>query len=279
MKKFLIVLLISLSHFLQTPLTAQAHDVISADILEYVKTHPDLTAQELDEYIQQKGGQISDNPVKSGFSTQETATTLLGVKEGEQNLWTIILTFIRLGIEHILIGLDHILFVFSLLLVFTNVKTIIKLFTAFTIAHSTTLILSGTGILVLSSRVVEPLIALSIAYVAITTVFVKESQFTSSEWSKILMVFFFGLFHGLGFAGLLTDFSIPSDRFLSSLISFNVGIELGQVVILAIALPIIYLFYKKSWYPRAIQIFSVMISIVALLWFVERVFQISIISS
>lgn len=246
-----------------------------------MKSHPDLTSQQLDEYLKTQTSQPTASASKvsqTGFKTQQTAKTILGVREGEKSLWVIFITFVQLGIQHILSGPDHILFVLSLLLVFTNVRTTIKLFTAFTLAHSITLILSGTGLLILSSRIVEPLIALSIAYVAVTSVFFKGHQLLSGEWGKIFSVFFFGLFHGLGFAGVLQDFTIPSDRFINSLLFFNVGIEIGQLIILSLVLPFIYLFWKKHWYPNIIRVFSVAITLLALVWVVERVFGISIIT-
>jgi hypothetical protein len=162
--------------------------------------------------------------------------------------------------------------VLTLVLVFVSIYEILKLTTTFTIAHSITLVLAGSGILTLPSRVVEPLIALSIAVVAITSVFFKGKKFIGENRGKIAMVFFFGLFHGLGFAGLLKEIKIPADRFISSLFAFNVGIELGQLVILAVVLPPIYYFRNRPWYPKAIKLIAAIISAIALVWLIQRVF-------
>ena len=111
----------------------------------------------------------------------------------------------------------------------------------------------------------------SIAYVALTSVFFKGKNWMGENRAKIGAVFFFGLFHGLGFAGLLREIKIPPDKFISSLLSFNLGIEAGQLVIVALAFPLIYLFRKKSWYPRAIKIIAILIGAIAFYWFFERV--------
>ena len=180
--------------------------------------------------------------------------------------------FIVLGFNHILSGYDHILFILSLLLIFISWKEILKLTGTFTVAHSITLILAVTGAITLSPRIVEPLIALSIAYVAFTTVFLRGKLFVGEERGKIASVFFFGLFHGLGFAGLLKEIKIPDDKFISSLVSFNIGIEFGQIFIVLLVFPFIYFFRHKLWYPKTIKVFASIIIAVALYWFIQRVF-------
>ncbi|MBC7503422.1 HupE/UreJ family protein [Candidatus Gracilibacteria bacterium] len=126
----------------------------------------------------------------------------------------------------------------------------------------------------LISRIVEPMIALSIAYVEFTSVFSGDNLFVGGSRSKMVAIFFFGLFHGLGFAGLLREINIPADKFVSSLLSFNLGIEGGQLVIVGIAFPIIYAFRHKIWYPKFIRVFSVLIIAIAIYWFIERVMNI-----
>lgn len=189
---------------------------------------------------------------------------------GTQLLGRTVLEFIGLGIEHILGGLDHILFVLSLLLVYRSFKHVLQLTATFTIAHSVTLLLAGSGLITLSSRIVEPLIALSIAVMAITTVWFAKQPWMHNAQVKLATVFFFGLFHGLGFAGLLTDIQIPDGQFIPALLSFNVGIELGQLCIVLLALPVIYLFHKRSWYATAIKLLAGFISVVAVVWFFQR---------
>ncbi len=176
----------------------------------------------------------------------------------------------KLGVTHILSGPDHILFVLSFLLVFTGIRDVLKYTSTFTVAHSITLILAGSGLLVLSSRIVEPMIAFSIAAVAVTSVFFRKISYLGSTKAKLGIIFFFGLFHGLGFAGLLREIQVPPDKFLASLFSFNIGIEVGQLIIVAIALPFIYLLRHKSWYPALVKIASVIIASIALTWMVQR---------
>jgi hypothetical protein len=107
---------------------------------------------------------------------------------------------------------------------------------------------------------------------AITSVFFKHIPIFKGHTNKASTVFFFGLFHGLGFAGLLRDIQVPGDKFISSLLSFNIGIELGQLIILCFLLPFILLFRNALWYPKVIQIIAVSISIIGLFWGFQRIF-------
>ena len=195
------------------------------------------------------------------------------LKNSKTNLFDNAADFFRLGVGHILSGMDHILFVLSMLLVFATITELLQLTSAFTVAHSITLILAGTGILVLSPRISEPLIALSIAVMALASVFLERGMFSDRIRAKLSTVFFFGLFHGLGFAGLLQEISIPDDTFMSSLLAFNVGIEVGQLVIIATALPFIFFFRNARWYPRFIKISAIVISLIAIFWFFQRIFS------
>jgi len=256
-----------------SPLSAAAHELLPAEIIELMKSNPNLTEKDIDAYVAARS-KLSELDVDTG----KVEAIQLGADD-TAGIWSIILTFIQLGIQHILEGPDHVLFVLSLLLVFTNIRDILRLVTAFTIAHSISFIIAGFGLIVLPPRIVEPLIALSIAYVAITTVFFQSSRlFSPSGWSKVASVFFFGLFHGLGFAGLLTDFVIPERNFLWALFSFNIGIEFGQLCILGLALPYIFLFRHKAWYPTFVRFSAIAIAQLALIWVVERAFGLSIIS-
>jgi hypothetical protein len=156
--------------------------------------------------------------------------------------------------------------------VFAGLANVLRYTLTFTLAHSLTLVLAGSGILTLSSRVVEPVIALSIAVMAIATVFFSQNKYIKNTKSKLSIIFFFGLFHGLGFAGLLQEINVPDDKFISSLLAFNVGIEAGQLVVIALALPIIYLLRNKRWYPLFIKIIAITISVIAIFWMIQRIF-------
>lgn len=123
------------------------------------------------------------------------------------------------------------------------------------------------GIIQLPANIVEPLIALSIAYVGIENVFSKKLHN-----SRLILVFAFGLLHGLGFASVLADFGIPEDAFVIALISFNVGVELGQLAIILGAFLLVTLWFgKRDWYRKVIVVpASLLITVVALIWFFER---------
>ena len=242
-----------------------AHDLLPKQVVEYLKSHPQATPQEIQAYAQTLNPEIA-----AKFSN---STDIIRIVRNQQtSIWDNAFDFFKLGVGHILSGPDHILFVLSMLLVFVSVTELLQLTSTFTVAHSITLLLAGAGILTLSPKITEPLIALSIAAMALLTVFAKGSRIHVDGVRKLGIVFFFGLFHGLGFAGLLREIDIPANKFVSSLFAFNIGIEGGQLIIIACALPLVFLFRKALWYSRAIQIFAVCISLVSLFWVVQRVF-------
>ena len=183
-------------------------------------------------------------------------------------LYKTIGNYIVYGFEHILPkGLDHILFILGLFLFSTKFKPLLWQVTMFTVAHTITLGLAMNGMISLPANIVEPLIALSIAYVGIENVFSKKLHN-----SRLVLVFVFGLLHGLGFASVLADFGMPDDAFATALISFNVGVELGQLAIIAGAFLLVgYWFGKKPWYKSRITTpASIIIAGIALFWFFER---------
>ena len=178
--------------------------------------------------------------------------------------------YLALGIRHIIPdGVDHILFVVGLCLLSTSMKTIIWQATAFTVAHSITLALSMKNIIVAPSAVVEPIISLSILFVAVENILLNELK----PW-RIFVVFLFGLIHGLGFASALNEIGLPRNRFFTSILSFNVGVEIGQIFVIAgVFLLIIIPFGRKSWYRKfVVYPISVCIALVAAYWTIERVF-------
>lgn len=264
--QFLVILLVLIGFFTMV-VSLEAHELIPKELQEYVQKNPNATPEQIRKFA------VSQTP-EFANKFENWAEILKIIRNDQTSLFDNMYDFFRIGVGHILSGPDHILFVLSLLLVFISWKDILKLTGIFTIAHSITLILAGTGILVLSSRIVEPMIALSIAYVALTSVFLKGKLFVWNNRSKMVAIFFFGLFHGLGFAGLLQEINIPKDKFISSLLAFNLGIEWGQLIIVWLAFPIIYLYKNKKWYNQAIQIFSTIIIFIALYWFVERIINV-----
>lgn len=179
----------------------------------------------------------------------------------------IALQYSWLGYTHILPkGLDHILFVLGIFLLSPRWKPMLLQVTAFTVAHSITLGLSIYGVLSLPARSVEPLIALSIAYVAIENLVTRELK----PW-RLVLVFMFGLLHGLGFAGVLRELGLPREEFLTALLTFNLGVEAGQLTIIAAALATVGAFMRKSWYRKGIVVpASVVIAAIGVYWTAVR---------
>tara|TARA_B100000513_G_scaffold189340_1_gene112980 strand:+ start:22 stop:768 length:747 start_codon:yes stop_codon:yes gene_type:complete len=176
--------------------------------------------------------------------------------------------FIKAGFEHIIPqGLDHILFVLGLFFSTLKLRSLILQVTAFTFAHSITLALAALGFVKLQLSVVEPLIFLSIVWVAFENTFFKKT----TKW-RPLVVFTFGLLHGLGFATLLTQYGLPKDNFISLLLAFNVGVEFGQFAVLLAAFILIRLIYLKTEYKNQLKIpASIMIGCTGLFWFIESI--------
>lgn len=266
MRSFSLILLTgaAFQSLLVLPLRVEAHELLPNALVEYMQQHPDASPAEIEAYLE------ADPNLYPGDKVYR-ARLLESVRGPKQGFFHTMIDFIRLGLHHIFSGVDHILFILSLLLAYVSLRKTIKLVTYFTLAHSVSLILAGTGVLVLSSRIVEPAIALSIAYVAITTVFLRHIPFFRSDSNKSSTVFFFGLFHGLGFAGLLTDLNVPKDGFLASLLAFNLGIEIGQICIILLALPLLWYARRYSWYETSIRVVAVLIAAIALYWMIERI--------
>lgn len=178
--------------------------------------------------------------------------------------------YIKLGFEHIIpLGLDHILFVLSLFLLNPKLKPVLLQATAFTVAHTVTLGLSMYQIINPPSYIVEPIIAISIMYVAFENIISKKLK-----PSRIGIVFLFGLIHGMGFASVLSNLGLPEKSFLTSLLMFNVGVELGQISVIVLAYFLLGKFFgDKSYYRKYIVIpISVCIFLIATYWTIERIF-------
>lgn len=178
------------------------------------------------------------------------------------------LLFIKAGIDHIVPkGLDHILFVLGLFFSSLVLVSLLWQVSAFTLAHTITLALAALSIVEVPGSIVEPLIALSIVWIAVENIVYTETN----KW-RPLIVFGFGLLHGLGFAAVLSEYGLPEGSLVPSLLAFNIGVELGQLLVLVIAAALVWFVRKKSWYRRRIQIpASLLIALVGLFWFIERV--------
>ena len=177
--------------------------------------------------------------------------------------------YLLLGYQHIIpLGFDHILFILCVFFLNTNIKTVILQASMFTVAHSITLGLAMYGIIKPPTNIVEPLIALSIVFLALENVFSSKVK----PW-RIVMVFLFGMVHGMGFAGALKDLGMPAYAFATALISFNVGVELGQLSIITVMyFAVSKVFGKEPWYRKRIVIpVSVIIALIATYWTIERI--------
>jgi hydrogenase/urease accessory protein HupE len=175
---------------------------------------------------------------------------------------------LRLGYTHILPhGVDHILFVLGIFLLSAQWRQLLLQISTFTLAHSITLGLTMYGVVSLPARVVEPMIAVSIAYVAIENLLTDELK----PW-RVALVFSFGLLHGMGFAGVLKDVGLPRSQFLAALVSFNVGVEAGQLTVIAIALAAVSCWRRNQpVYRRLIvQPASLAIALLGLFWTLQR---------
>ena len=177
--------------------------------------------------------------------------------------------YIGLGFTHILPkGLDHILFVLGIFLLSVRWRPLLYQVTAFTVAHTITLGLSLYGVIDLSPNIVEPLIALSIVYVGVENIVTPQLK----PW-RVFVVFGFGLLHGMGFAGVLQAIGLPENEYLNALIAFNVGVELGQLAVIAIAFLLVGAWFRdRDWYRARVVIpGSLAIAAVGAYWTVERV--------
>ncbi len=186
-----------------------------------------------------------------------------------RSTWDVFIDYTGLGFTHILPkGLDHMLFVLGIFLLSLKWRPLLYQVTAFTLAHSITLGLSLYGLISLPASIVEPLIALSIVYIAVENIFTAALK----PW-RVWIVFGFGLLHGLGFAGVLTELGLPRGEFLTALIGFNIGVELGQLAVIALAFLAVGIWFREQpWYRRAIVLpGSVLIAMIGSYWFVERI--------
>lgn len=184
-----------------------------------------------------------------------------------KNLAVTAAQYLRLGVVHIVPeGLDHILFVLGLFLLSSRVRSLVWQVTAFTVAHACTLTAATVGAVEVSANIVEPLIAVSVAYIAIENIFVDHLTL----WRPVI-VFGFGLLHGLGFASALGALELAEHERILALLSFNAGIEIGQLAVIATAVVCIGRFRGFSWYRARIVIpVSAMIAIMGSVWAVER---------
>lgn len=198
-----------------------------------------------------------------------SATISAGELAAALGRWHTFKQFLVLGIEHILLGFDHLCFLFALLLVAENLTAVLKIITAFTIAHSITLALAALDMVTLSPGIVEPLIAVSIVYVGLENIW-RHGKVIEGRW---LLTFAFGLVHGFGFASVLKELNIGAagSSIFTPLLSFNLGVEIGQLAIAGLLLPLIVLLKKRPTFQlRLVPVCSILVAIAGGYWLIER---------
>jgi hydrogenase/urease accessory protein HupE len=181
-------------------------------------------------------------------------------------------SLLRGGIEHILTGADHLAFLLALVLGGTlvadrrmRVGSLVAMLTAFTVGHSASLAIATLGGFAPGPRFVEPAVALSVAYVG------AENLFTRSVRHRWMLTLPFGFVHGFAFAGGLLPLGLPRAQLPLALLGFNLGVEAGQLLVLALVLPPLVLLRSRAWYPRTAHVLSAAIALAGVLWFVQRV--------
>lgn len=265
----------------------------------------------IDKNANHSGVLVIENNFKAGIVRNEAGVSLVftpGSNEQELPLedisvWMGFWAMLKMGAWHIWIGIDHILFLFALILpsvlvLSTGAKpqnpnsfkallssthywqavdhfrpafwNIIKIISFFTLAHSITLSLAALEIIVLPSRFVESIIAFSIALAAVHNM---RPILGGKDW---IIAFVFGLFHGFGFASVLSEVGLSPGNLVLSLLGFNLGVELGQLLIIAIIFPILYILRKTALYAYILNFGSVLLIFISLFWFIERAFAVNI---
>ena len=218
--------------------------------------------------IDERSGETTREPLARGDESTPFALDPATQLRGRASYLTTSLSYARLGFLHIIpAGADHILFVLGLFLLSAQLRTLLFQVSAFTVAHTASLALSAVELVQLSPLIVEPLIALSIVYVGIENTLTGRLR----AW-RPLLVFAFGLLHGLGFAGVLGEIGLPEDQAFGALIGFNVGVELGQLAVIGGAILVVGRYNTRPWYRRRIVVpASLSIAAVGFYWFVTRV--------
>lgn len=191
----------------------------------------------------------------------------------EQSGWQVAATYLRLGIEHILRGIDHLLFVLGLILITANTRQLVNAISAFTAAHSITLAAATLGFVHVPPRPVEAAIALSIAFVAIEIIHTRQGRRGMAARAPWLIAFAFGLLHGFGFAGALSEIGMPAGHVPVALLFFNVGVEMGQLLFVAAVLSVAALVrIGRPTLPRwSTLVVPYLIGSVAMFWVIQRI--------
>jgi hypothetical protein len=207
--------------------------------------------------------------IGEGDDTREAVldakNSVVQVSLEDKSLFATVKDFVRLGIEHIFTGYDHLAFLAGLLMMTTTLRAVLKVVTSFTLAHSITLALATFNLVSVPSRFIESLIALSIAYIAL------ENFTGRSLLRRWKITFLFGLIHGFGFSNVLKQMALTRKTLAISLFSFNGGVELGQLAFVSLVFPLVYLAIQSRWKHQFLTATSVAIAALGLFWFAQRV--------
>jgi hypothetical protein len=211
------------------------------------------------------GGQVSQRVVQADSPRFEV--------ERGSGFWTAAGRFLRLGIGHIFTGYDHVAFLIGLLLLGGSFKELVQIVTAFTVAHSITLALATLAVVNPTPRVVEPLIAASIVYVAAENLWaLRRGTRAAALRHRWMLTFAFGLVHGFGFASVLRELHLPRSGLAAALVTFNLGVEVGQVCIVALAVPLLAALRRTRWFETVgVRLCSLAVGCLGLTWLVQRI--------
>ena len=212
---------------------------------------------------------LPGQPEADSFGTEEDSSVQNPVPEQPGGISSTFFSFLRQGFVHVVpLGVDHILFVIGLFLLSRKWKPLLYQVSVFTVAHTLTLALATLGLVSLPSDIVEPIIAASIAFVALENIFVAKYR-----PYRLAVVFVFGLIHGLGFAGALSEFNLDPGSLFAGLLGFNLGVEFGQLAVIGLALIITLGIKDPATYRKIIVIpGSLLIGVVGVYWTIERIF-------
>lgn len=220
--------------------------------------------------IQWLDGTTTTGVLRSGANVFTVADRAAGRPAQGTPAGRVLVSYMQLGIEHILLGFDHLLFVFALLLLVPNWSLLFKTISAFTLAHSLTLSLAVLGIVHIPGPPVEAMIALSIVLLAVELAQPAGAPRTLAQQRPWAVAFVFGLLHGLGFAGALSQIGLPADQIPLALLGFNLGVETGQIVFVAAAMGPLTVLKRHAYWPRLRLVPTYAIGVVAVALALER---------
>jgi hypothetical protein len=214
------------------------------------------------------GGAVEQHVVRA-------TTPTFAIAQSEPT-WRRALAFVVLGIEHILTGFDHLAFLLAVLLVAPTLRSVVPIVTSFTVAHSITLAAAASGAVSVSPRLVEPLIAASVVLVALENLWLARRGASEEIRRRGLqrrwaITFCFGLVHGLGFAGALLDLHLSGRTLVLALIGFNAGVEVGQISVAAVILPVVFLLRRRGAAAGAVRAGSAAVALLGAVWLAQRV--------